>query len=75
VVFALVFHVGQLIVTLAVGLIAFWSQRLSLSELRPVEEQAEHEAEEALQEPDIVVDQPEYGTGAPLRDVAGRPVK
>jgi uncharacterized protein (TIRG00374 family) len=49
--FALVFHVGQLVTTLAVGVLAFWGQQLTLAELRPVEEQAEHEAEVALEEP------------------------
>src|SRR5947207_15776365 len=43
--FALIFHVGQLITTLVVGLVAFWSQHMSLSEIRPVEEKAEQEAE------------------------------
>ncbi len=49
--FALIFHVGQLVTTLVVGLIAFWSQNMSLSELRPVEEKAEQEAEKALTDP------------------------
>ncbi len=49
--FALIFHVGQLVTTLVVGLVAFWSQNMSLSELRPVEEKAEQEAEKALTDP------------------------
>ena len=49
--FALIFHVGQIITTLIVGIIAFWSQNLSLSEIRPVEEKAEEAAESALKEP------------------------
>jgi uncharacterized protein (TIRG00374 family) len=48
--FALIFHVGQLVVTLAVGAIAFWSQNLSFSEIRPVEERAEIEAEQSFEE-------------------------
>jgi glycosyltransferase 2 family protein len=46
--FALVFHVGQLLITLVVGLIAFWAQNMSLSEMRPVEEKAEQEADKAI---------------------------
>ncbi len=49
--FALIFHVGQLVTTLIVGLIAFWTQNFSLSELRPVEEAAEQDAETALADP------------------------
>ena len=48
--FALIFHVGQLLTTLIVGLVAFWMQNLSLRDIGPVEEQAEEEAEVALQE-------------------------
>lgn len=48
--FALIFHVGQLLTTLVVGLLAFWAQNLSLSELRPVEEAAEKEAAESLEQ-------------------------
>ncbi len=39
--FALIFHVGQLVTTLVVGLLAFWSQHLSLSEMRPIVAAAE----------------------------------
>jgi uncharacterized protein (TIRG00374 family) len=46
--FALVFHVGQLVTTLAVGAVAFWSQNLSFAEMRPVEERAEEEAAQSL---------------------------
>ena len=73
--FALVFHVGQLVVTLAVGVIAFWSQNMSLSELRPVEEQAEQEAEQALEEPDLVGDQAGEQPSGVLRDPIVRPVE
>jgi glycosyltransferase 2 family protein len=48
--FALIFHVGQLVVTLAVGVVAFWAQNLSFSEIGPVEQKAEQEAEETLEE-------------------------
>ncbi|HEX8599731.1 MAG TPA: lysylphosphatidylglycerol synthase transmembrane domain-containing protein [Chloroflexia bacterium] len=48
--FALIFHVGQLVVTLIVGLFAFWAQNMSLAEMRPVEAAAEHEAEHSLEE-------------------------
>lgn len=48
--FALIFHVGQIITTLIVGLVAFWAQNLSLSEMRPVEHAAEEEAEAILKE-------------------------
>ncbi|MDQ5825539.1 MAG: flippase-like domain-containing protein [Chloroflexota bacterium] len=48
--FALIFHVGQLVVTLVVGLFAFWAQNMSLAEMRPVEAAAEHEAERSLEE-------------------------
>lgn len=48
--FALIFHVGQLLVTLAVGLVAFWAQNMSLSDIRPVENAAEREAERSLEE-------------------------
>jgi uncharacterized protein (TIRG00374 family) len=48
--FALVFHVGQLVVTLAVGLVAFWAQNMTLSEMRPMEKKAEAEAQTALEE-------------------------
>ncbi|HYP39798.1 MAG TPA: lysylphosphatidylglycerol synthase domain-containing protein, partial [Chloroflexia bacterium] len=47
--FALVFHMGQLATTLAVGLVAFWMQNLSLSEMRPVEEAAEKEYREIVE--------------------------
>jgi uncharacterized protein (TIRG00374 family) len=47
--FALVFHMGQLATTLAVGLVAFWMQNLSLSEMRPVEEAAEREYREIVE--------------------------
>ncbi|MGA7732880.1 MAG: lysylphosphatidylglycerol synthase transmembrane domain-containing protein [Chloroflexia bacterium] len=47
--FALIFHVGQLVTTLAVGVVAFWTQNLSFSEIGPVEQKAEQEAVEALQ--------------------------
>ncbi len=46
--FALIFHVGQLITTLVVGLFAFWSQNMSLSDMRPVETEAEEEVTSAL---------------------------
>ena len=46
--FALVFHVGQLVTTLAVGGIAFWTQNLSLAEMRPTEQAAEQEAAQSL---------------------------
>ncbi len=49
--FALIFHVGQLLTTLVVGLIAFWAQNMSLAEMRPVEEKAEQDAENALTDP------------------------
>ncbi|HYP21876.1 MAG TPA: lysylphosphatidylglycerol synthase transmembrane domain-containing protein [Chloroflexia bacterium] len=48
--FALIFHVGQLVVTLVVGLFAFWAQNMSLAEMRPVEAAAEREAERSLEE-------------------------
>lgn len=48
--FALIFHVGQLLVTLAVGLVAFWAQNMSLSDIRPVENAAGREAERSLEE-------------------------
>jgi hypothetical protein len=46
----LIFHVGQLVVTLVVGLFAFWAQNMSLAEMRPVEAAAEREAERSLEE-------------------------
>ncbi|HET9496042.1 MAG TPA: lysylphosphatidylglycerol synthase transmembrane domain-containing protein [Chloroflexia bacterium] len=48
--FALIFHVGQLVVTLMVGVIAFWAQNMSLADIRPVEERAESEAERSIEE-------------------------
>lgn len=48
--FALIFHVGQLVVTLVVGVIAFWAQNMSLADIRPVEERAESEAERSIEE-------------------------
>jgi uncharacterized protein (TIRG00374 family) len=48
--FALIFHVGQLVTTLIVGVVAFWMQNLSLRNMGMVEEQAEAEAEVALQQ-------------------------
>ncbi len=48
--FALIFHAGQLIVTLVVGVVSFWMQNLSLRDIGPVEEQAEEEAEATLQQ-------------------------
>lgn len=54
--FALVFHAGQLLTTLLIGLLALWMQNLTLSELRPVERQAEQEAETALEEANPSVD-------------------
>lgn len=48
--FALIFHVGQLVVTLVVGLFAFWAQNMSLADMRPVEAAAEREAEQSLEE-------------------------
>jgi uncharacterized protein (TIRG00374 family) len=48
--FALVFHVGQLVVTLLAGFVALWAQQLSFADLRPVEEQAEQAADAALEE-------------------------
>ncbi|MEO8286979.1 MAG: lysylphosphatidylglycerol synthase transmembrane domain-containing protein [Chloroflexota bacterium] len=47
--FALIFHVGQLVVTLVIGAVAFWTQNLSLSEIRPVEQRAGEEAEQSLE--------------------------
>ena len=61
--FALIFHVGQLVVTLAVGAIAFWTQNLSLSEMRPVEERAELEAEQSFEE----IEQESEGLVVPSR--------
>jgi uncharacterized protein (TIRG00374 family) len=67
--FALIFHVGQLVVTLAVGAIAFWTQNLSFSEIRPVEQRAEIEAEQSFEEieqeaaQDLVVPGRQTGTG------------
>ena len=61
--FALIFHVGQLVVTLAVGVVAFWAQNMSLADMRPVEQRAEVEAERSLddleREPDVAVFGPE----------------
>jgi uncharacterized protein (TIRG00374 family) len=48
--FALIFHVGQLVVTLIAGVIAFWAQNMSLSDIRPVEQRAEVEAERSIEE-------------------------
>jgi uncharacterized protein (TIRG00374 family) len=48
--FALIFHVGQLVTTLVAGAIAFWTQNLSFSEIRPVEQRAELEAERSLEQ-------------------------
>lgn len=48
--FALVFHIGQLITTIVVGAIAFWSQNLSLSEIGPVDKKAAQEAEQSLEQ-------------------------
>jgi uncharacterized protein (TIRG00374 family) len=50
--FALIFHVGQLVTTLAVGVIAFWAQNLTFAELGPVERKAEQEAAESFEEID-----------------------
>lgn len=55
--FALIFHVGQLLVTLLVGAAAFWTQNLSFSEIRPVEQRAEIEAERSLEEIEQEADQ------------------
>jgi glycosyltransferase 2 family protein len=46
--FALVFHVGQLVTTLVVGAVAFWAQKLSFAEMRPIEEKAEQEAAQSF---------------------------
>lgn len=46
--FALVFHVGQLVTTLVVGAVAFWAQKLSFAEMRPMEEKAEQEAAQSF---------------------------
>lgn len=46
--FALIFHVGQIVTTLSVGVVAFWMQNLSLRDLGAVEEQAGQEAANAL---------------------------
>ncbi|HKP54724.1 MAG TPA: lysylphosphatidylglycerol synthase transmembrane domain-containing protein [Chloroflexia bacterium] len=46
--FALIFHAGQLVTTLLVGVVAFWMQNLSLREMGAVEDQAEREAETLL---------------------------
>jgi uncharacterized protein (TIRG00374 family) len=43
--FALIFHVGQLVTTLVAGLIAFWTQNLSLAEVRPIQASAQPEPE------------------------------
>ncbi|MDQ6695400.1 MAG: flippase-like domain-containing protein [Chloroflexota bacterium] len=59
--FALIFHVGQLITTLLVGVLAFWAQNLSLKEMRPVEEAAEQEAEKSLLDADHIVEHIEVG--------------
>ena len=64
--FALIFHVGQLVVTLAVGMVAFWAQNMSLSEMRPVEEAAEQEAESSLAEIEREVGQVMAGPRAEL---------
>lgn len=48
--FALIFHVGQLIVTLLVGVVAFWAQNMSLSDIRPMEAAAGREVEHSLEE-------------------------
>lgn len=48
--FALIFHVGQLIVTLLVGVVAFWAQNMSLTDIRPMEAAAGREVERSLEE-------------------------
>ncbi|MFL5733097.1 MAG: lysylphosphatidylglycerol synthase transmembrane domain-containing protein [Chloroflexia bacterium] len=70
--FALVFHVGQLAVTLVVGMLAFWAQNMSLAEMRPVEEQAEQDAEEALEAPALAVEEIEPEPASALRDPISR---
>jgi glycosyltransferase 2 family protein len=54
--FALIFHAGQLVVTLLVGVVAFWMQNLSLRDIGPVEERAEEEAENSLQQIELEAD-------------------
>ena len=46
--FALIFHVGQIVTTLLVGVVAFWMQNLSLRDIGTVEERAEQEAATVL---------------------------
>jgi uncharacterized protein (TIRG00374 family) len=59
--FALIFHVGQLVVTLVVGVVAFWAQNMSLADIRPVEERAEVEAERSIEELERETDVPLLG--------------
>jgi glycosyltransferase 2 family protein len=73
--FALVFHVGQLVTTLGVGLIALWAQQLTLAELRPVEEQAEHEAEEAAEEPGFLEEPVDQAGAETALEAARLPVE
>jgi hypothetical protein len=64
--FALLFHVGQYVTTLLAGLVAFWMQNLSLSEVRPIEEAAEKQAEaafEGLEEEKVEAVQSQERTG------------
>jgi hypothetical protein len=42
--------VGQLVVTLLVGVVAFWAQNISLADIRPLEQRAEIEAERSIEE-------------------------
>jgi uncharacterized protein (TIRG00374 family) len=63
--FALIFHVGQLVATLIVGAIAFWTQNLSFSEIRPVEQRAELEAERSLEQIEQEAERVYAQTGGP----------
>jgi glycosyltransferase 2 family protein len=70
--FALIFHVGQLLFTLLVGVIAFWTQNLSFADMRPVEQKAEEEAERSLeqieQEADEAYEAEQAAHASPVRD-------
>jgi uncharacterized protein (TIRG00374 family) len=70
--FALIFHVGQLVVTLVVGAIAFWTQNLSLSEIRPVEQRAELEAERSLEQIEQAAERAYAHEGEPETESQGR---
>jgi uncharacterized protein (TIRG00374 family) len=70
--FALIFHVGQLVATLVVGAIAFWTQNLSLSEIRPVEQRAEIEAERSLEQIEQEAERAYVQSGEPETGSQGR---